>query len=519
MLNTLPRHSSESTQAIDEVLPRDLINIDLRSVVKFLRRNAKLIGISAVACAILAVGYVKLTPKVYTASAQVLIDTRKMDLFPAQAVTEDPAINTAAIESQMQILRSDEIARKVVMDGDLKLLQKEEFGRQPPTFARRVVLWVSPPWGGAAAGQPVEAVSDGSPPAEAGWVHEAVASRLPAFLNPFPPGPRSRSETIQRAVQKFQGQLSVTRIGLSYVILIQFVSQDPAISAAVANKVASTYIAEQLRSKLEMAEHAGKWLEGRIVELRDQATKSDRAVQTFKAEKNIINAGDQLMTDQQVQELSKQRILAEANVAEARARYERIKAVNASPSKTGAAVTDALDNALIIRLQERYIDLVRQQSDLAARYGSTHRTVAALGREIDQNWEDMSTELRRLEETYKSDYEIASTRLEQLQAGLDKLVGTSAKSLQDQVDLRELQSTSNSYSSLYNSFLERYIQTVQQQTFPVTDAKVITPAAEPFKSDGPGSLVILGGALALGGLLGCGLALGREMLELGGQNA
>ncbi len=514
MLNTLPRHSSESIHAIDEVLPRDLINVDLRSVVRFLRRNLRLIGLTAVVCAIVAVGYIKLTPKLYTASAQVLIDTAKLDLFRAQAVIEDPAINTAAIESQMQILRSDEIARKVVKDDDLKLLETEEFGGQPPPFARRVVLFVSQLWGAAPAKQSVEVV-----PAETGWFHEAVANRLPAWLNPFAPGPRSRSEAIQRAVQKFQSQLSVTRIGLSYVIQIQFVSQDPAISAAVANKVASTYIAEQLRSKLEMAEHAGKWLEGRIVELRDHATISDRAVQTFKAENNIINAGDQLMTDQQVQELSKQRILAEANVAEAKARYDRIKAVNKSQSKAGAAVTDALVNALIVRLQERYLDLVRQQSDFAARYGSTHRTVAALGREIDQNREDMRTELRRLEETYKSEYEIASTRLEQLQVGLDKLVGTSAKALQSQVELRGLQSTSNSYSSLYNSFLERYIQTVQQQTFPVTEAKVITPAAKPFKGSGPGSLVILGSALAFGGLLGCGLALGREMLELGGQNA
>jgi polysaccharide biosynthesis transport protein len=509
MLNTLSRHSPDSIRAIDEVQPRDLINVDLRSVVNFLRRNAWLIGITAIVCAILAVGYVKLTPKLYTATAQVLIDTRKLDLFRAQAVIEDPAINTAAIESQMQILRSDEIARKVITDGQLKLLETKEFGVEPPTLARRVVLAVSQLW--SPAKYPDETVDHRSP-AENGWLRQIVVQRFPASLNPFPPGPRSSSETIQQAVQKFQSQVSVTRIGLSYVIQIQFVSQDPAISAAVANTIASTYIAEQLRSKLEMAEHAGNWLQGRIAELRDHATNSDRAVQTFKAEHNIINAGDQLMTDQQVQELSKQRILAEANVAEAKARYDRIKAVNESQGKSGS-VTDALDNPVIIRLQERYLDLTRQQSDFAERYGPTHRTVAALDREIDQTRADMSAELRRLEETYKSDYEIASTRLEQLQIALDKLMGTSGKALQAQVELRELESTSNSYSSLYNSFLERYIQTVQQQTFPITEAKIITPAAKPLKSSGPGGLVVLGGALALGTLLGCGFALGREMLD------
>jgi succinoglycan biosynthesis transport protein ExoP len=513
MLDTLPRHSSEVEATYGSTSANETITIDLRSVLKFLRRHIQLICVTALVCGLSGAAYLKVTPKLYTASAKLLIDTRKLDLFRAQAVIEDPAINTAAVESQMQILKSDEVARRVLEHAELGLLETKEFGGQQPTVARRIVLSVRQLWGGSPVDTPDETVSEDGTPLEEGWLRSTVKGLLPGWLNPFPRGPRSKAEITQRAIEKFQERLKVTRIGLSYVIQIEFTSEDPGRAAAVANEMATAYIKQQLRSKLEMAEHAGKWLEGRIEELRGQATNSDRAVQNFRAEHNIINAGDQLITDQQVQELSKQRILAETNVAEARARYERIRAVNASQN-TDAAVTDALDNALIVRLQERYMDLVQQQNDLAARYGEGHRTVVALGREISQNRSDMSLELRRLEETYKSEYEIASTRLVQLQEGLDKLLSASVDSLQAQVQLRELQSTSNSYSSLYNSFLERYIQTVQQQSFPVTEAKVITPAAKPLKGSGPGSLTILGGTVTLGLLLGCGLAIGRELLDV-----
>jgi succinoglycan biosynthesis transport protein ExoP len=511
MLNTLPR-CSDVDLTDDSASASETINVDLRSVLRFLRRHIRLICVTALVCGLVGAAYLKLTPKLYTANAKVLIDTRKLDLFRAQAVIEDPTINTAAVESQIQILKSDEVARRVVEHPKLGLLQTEEFGGQQTT-ARQIVLSVRQLWGGSPVDTPEETMSEDGAPLEEGWLRTTVKALLPGWLNPFPRGPRSKAEITQRAIEKFQERLKVTRIGLSYVIQIEFTSEDPARAALVTNEMATAYINQQLRSKLEMAEGAGKWLEGRIAELRGQATNSDRAVQNFRAEHNIINAGDQLITDQQVQELSKQRILAETNLAEAKARYERIKAVNASQS-TDAAVTDALDNAMIVRLQERYLDLVQRQNDLATRYGKGHRTVVALGREISQNRSDMSLELRRLEETYKSEYEIASTRLAQLQEGLDKLLSTSANSLQAQVQLRELQSTSNSYGSLYNSFLERYIQTVQQQSFPVTEAKVITPAAKPLKATGPGGIVILGGTVAFGLLLGCGLAIGRELLDV-----
>lgn len=492
MLNRVSKPSYEPPHDGDG----HLLTIDLPSVVAFFRRRFWIIASMVVLAGLIGVAYAKINPKTFTATAQLLIDTRKLDVFRAQAVVEDPTINNSAVESQMQILRSEQIARSVIRHPDLKLLETDEFGGSGPTFMSSLVEKIDRVW--PAAGHAVDVLQAGD------W--------LPDWLQ-GEPGPKPSKEVLlQGAVQRFENQLDVKRIGLSYVIEIEFTSYDRERAAKIANKIATAYINDQLASKSDAAERASGWLQARMAELREQASGSDRAVQTFKVENNIINAGDGLITDQQVQELSKQRILAETNVAEAKARFERIKAVNAS-SSLDASVTDVLENPVFVRLQQQYLDLQSQQDALAARYGREHRTVVALDREIAEVRDNVRAELRRLEETYKSDYEIASTRLSQLQTALDKVVGTSAKTLQAQVHLRELESTANSYSNLYNSFLERYIQTVQQQSFPGTEAKLITPATTPLKASGPGGTLILAGALALGGFLGCGIAVGRELMD------
>ena len=49
----------------------------------------------------------------------------------------------------------------------------------------------------------------------------------------------------------------------------------------------------------------------------------------------------------------------------------------------------------------------------------------------------------------------------------------------------DLESKSKTYRSLYENFLQRYMDTVQQQSFPIADAHVITLAMPPFQTSYP----------------------------------
>ena len=118
-------------------------------------------------------------------------------------------------------------------------------------------------------------------------------------------------------------------------------------------------------------------------------------------------------------------------------------------------------------------------------------------------------ELRRIAQTYKSDYEIAKAREDSLRASLDKQIHEAGTSGQAQVNLKELQSASQTYHTIFETFLQKYTEAVQEQTFPISDAHVITVATPPLGKSYPKTklIALLGLLVGLGGGLGHALVL------------
>ena len=117
-------------------------------------------------------------------------------------------------------------------------------------------------------------------------------------------------------------------------------------------------------------------------------------------------------------------------------------------------------------------------------------------------------ELQRIAETYKSDLEIAMQHENSVQTQLDQAIAQSQVTDQAQVALRELESNAQTYQALYDNFLQRYMESVQQQSFPVTETRVITAASPPLSPDHPRTRLIL----ALGGGVGLGVRFcGRRL--------
>src|SRR6185437_14850955 len=101
-------------------------------------------------------------------------------------------------------------------------------------------------------------------------------------------------------------------------------------------------------------------------------------------------------------------------------------------------------------------------------------------------------ELGRIAQGYKSDYEIAKTQVDGLEKSLEGLVANSQVINRDRLGLRDLESTAQVYQKLYDSFLQRYMEAIQQQSFPITEARVIGTAAAPDHKSGPKTFTVLG---------------------------
>ena len=420
--------------------------------------------------------YVLTAPARYTATADLLIDNQQIHLFQQQSMFNDVPVDTSAVDSQVEIMKSENIALAVIKQ--LHLTEVPEF--------------VNP--GGGLIGTLLSSVTN------------LFASN----------GPVSEFALTRSAVHVFQSQLNIRRVGLTYIIEISFTSLSPDRAAQIANAVASAYIDDQLEAKYQSARRAGTWLQDRLRELREQASTAERAVVAYKNKNNMVDAGGRTMNEQQLAELNSELVLAQSQTAEARAKLDRVQTIltsNSPEATVDATVTDTLKDDVINKLRSQYLELARRESDWATRYGVDHLAVVNLRNQMSELQNSIRAELQRIAETYKSDYEVASQREASVQNQLNQAVSQSQVTDTAQVSLRELQSSAQTYQALYDNFLQRYMEFVQQQSFPITEARVISAATRPLGKSHPRTDLILAVAMVLG--LGCGVAAGawRELSD------
>jgi len=438
----------------------------------YLHRQYWVILGTAALCLFGGICYVMTAAPSYTALATMIIDTRKFQVFQQQSLVNDIPVDSTAVESQVEILKSENVALSVIRD--LKLTEDPEFVGSNAGAAGAVLDFVS---GLFAAGAPP---------------------------NEF--------DLTRRAVRTFQKQLDVRRRGVTYVIEISFRSLDPDRAAQIANAVADAYIVDQLDSKYQATRRASVWLQDRIQELRSQASNAERAVLDYKKTNNIVTSSGKLINEQQLGELNTQLVNVRSQVSDAKAKLDRIEAV-VKGGAPDATVADTLNNQVITKLRSQYLELANREADWSSRYGYNHLAAVNLRNQMREIQSSIVDELRRLAESYKSDYAIALQRQNEIERAVSDSVSQSQSTNQAQVTLRELESSAQTYRSLYDNFLQRYMETVQQQSFPVTEARVITRASRPLGKSHPQTVVVLA-LSALGGLfLGLGLGVFRDLYD------
>ena len=435
----------------------------------------------------MALVYLFTTPAKYTAHAMLMIDSSKLRVLQQQqSAMADIPLDTAQVETQVEILKSETVALSVIRDQ--RLVQDPEFS------------------------------------ASSGGIFGVLLGLGARFFDGGAPGvssPSSESQLERRILISFLKQRTIARVGRTYVLDIGFTSLNPDRSATIANAIADAYIVDQLEAKYQATRRASSWLQDRIKELRTQATVADRAVLDYKVKNNIVdvginptipNAGTRLLGEQQLAELNTQLGTARTATAEAKARYERIQDI-LKRDVPDAAVADSLRNEVITRLRNQYLDLSAREAIWAGRYGSNHLAAVSLRNQMQELRRSILDELGRIAESYKSDFEIAKARQEATEQNLTSLVAESQSTNRDRLGLRELESSAQVYHTIYDNFLQRYMEAIQQQSFPITESRVISAAAPPNFKSSPLVLLVLGIAAIIGVLLSAAVAVMREAVD------
>jgi polysaccharide biosynthesis transport protein len=138
-----------------------------------------------------------------------------------------------------------------------------------------------------------------------------------------------------------------------------------------------------------------------------------------------------------------------------------------------------------------------------------------LREEMRQYEKQIFEELGRIAETYRSEMEIARSREQSLTENLLTSVGANASDNVTLVSLREKERKAESLRILYQNFLQRYQEATQHQSFPITEARVITAATRSLWPSKPPKLLVMAISIVGGLCLGAGLGMFREYRDRG----
>jgi exopolysaccharide transport family protein len=460
----------------------------------FLRRRYLVIAITAALCLVASIVFIKIVPPTYTAQVKIILGNAKPPVVQPQATPDDTPID---IESQIEILKSKAIAMSVI--NKLNLAEDPDFNSKAGPLssaldAVRRIVGVAPPESGLSA--------------------------------------------MDDLVDEFQRRMWAFRIGTSAVIEVDFNASDAVRAAMIANAIVKEYFDQQLTAEANEHRTVTAWLHERLQDLGNDAMTAERAVNELKSRHNIVTADGKFIDQQQVTELTNRLVAARTHTVSLMTRLNRFEEMLAAsdsgstPLDSIASVSDSSPTQLsgnlnapdglsssnsstliINNLRQQYLESARREYEYSARYGKDHQAVVNIRATMKSIRQAIHDEVRRLADVAKHDYQEAKQQQQQVEKQLAQAVAQSQDTTAAEVSIRELETSAKGYRALYDSFLQRYMGSVQQGSFPIAKARVISPATPPQKKTKPKSIVLLGMGLLGGIALGAALGLLREMKD------
>ncbi len=440
-------------------LPADS-GIDVRQILAVLWRGKATIFWTIVASLLIAFLLVLIVPHRYTAVTQILIDPTDLraignELAPANQAND---ANVLQVESQVRVLTSDSVLRRVVKTEGLD--KDQEFTRQ--------------------------GIADGA---------DSTTAALIAL---------KRSIAVKRAER-------------TYVVDITVTTREAAKSAHIANAIAEAYLQEQTDVRSDAVRQISQSLSSRLTELKDRVRAAEDRVEAFKQRNNILGASGQLVNEQQLTEMNNQLSAARARTASAKARLDQVQQVQLTKNEFGA-FPEAVQSQTITALRSQYAEVMRREAEQMTSLGARHPAVIEIQAEAERLRRMVDDEVHRIAISARTEYESARANEETIAANLDKLKSNAMTTNEAMVTLRELERDVQANRAVYEAFLVRARETGEQERLDTKNIRVISRADTPLRRSFPPSNTLLAlGALLFGAAAGTGIVFAREAYGFGGD--
>ncbi|WP_342642397.1 GumC family protein [Rhodoligotrophos ferricapiens] len=409
-----------------------------------------------------AAAYIATTTPKFTASAAVLVANDESAFTRSSVEAQPRQLDERDIASQVQVMRSIELAERVVKALDLTAKPEFQASQEEPNAVKR-------------------------------WLIEKGLAADPRKLDP-----------LRYAIETYFQDIQIYPVVETKVISVTFTSTDPQLAAQVANEVADQYVSSTQEDQSASTEKASEWLSSQIEQLRDKVVASERAVEEYRTKAGLLQGSQGMLSNESLTELNNQIIQAAGLKAEARARADAIRSMLKNRGQI-ASSTEVLNSSLMQRLIEREVTLRGTRDDLLVTFLPSHPRIVAINSELSGLQRQIRQEALKIAESQEQQAQVAEEREAALTRRLKEMKAQAASANVDEVKLRALEREAAANRTLLETFLSRYSDASARENMQAQPAmaRVISPAVVPIEPSSPKPVPLM----ALAGFGGIILAL------------
>jgi len=393
-----------------------------------------------------AVLYLAFATRVYTATASVLIDVKP---DPVSTMLYGGA-TPAQINTQLEILRSDRVAQRVVQN--LKLADLADMRSA---------------WANARSGMTIQE-----------WLTDVMEAGLDAKVSS--PG--------------------------SNVIDISYRSADARFASTVANAYVQAFLETSIELRVDPAKQYSGFFTDQQKSARTDLETAQNKLSAFQREKGIIGSDDRFDL-----EMSRLTALTQELVAIQTARVDA--STRQGQVGSGGQMSEVLANGTVSGLKSDLSAAELKLQDLSSRYGDRHPQVQEARAAVGELRAKLARATSDVTGSIGVDARVSHAREAEIQAAVDaqRTKVLALKETRDQVAVlqRDVDNAQRTYDSVYNRASQTNLESQNRQS----NATVISQAVTPSNPSSPklASVLVLGLAAAIA--LGIGTALVLEQFD------
>ena len=408
------------------------------------KRRWSIVGLT-VLVAILAFLVVSNMRPVYRGTSTLLIEQGKNKIVSIEEVYSQGMIAREYYQTQVEILKSEELARKVVRK--LKLASHPDFDPRQ---------------------------------AERSWYSRLLGSE------DSPTATDEQAENV--AIGRLKRGLQVSLVRNSQLAQVSFSSFDKELAAKVPNTTADTYIESDLDARMAMTQKASEWLRERMSELKTKVDSSERALQDYRDRERIVDTKGLAMSGagKQLEELTRSVVEARQKRAEAESAYALVQQIKSGRAQANYdSVPVVLRNPLVQAMKGAEAESERRLNDASKRYGPEHPKMIQAKAELDSARENTRKQIDIVVAGLSKEYEQARAN----EIAVERALGQSKADIQGinrkEFQLGVLERDALQNRNLYDMFVNRLKETSAAGDLQTTIARIIDPATVPSRAFAP----------------------------------